>query len=385
MLVSRSARVSSLSALESFAKPRFALAVLPLLAALACKEAADPPRVFSISGLYATDSVRLGKTHTFVTELRDASGNKVTGRQITWTSVNPTIAAVDANGVVTGVALGNTIITARVDDATATTQMLVQPAVTNLLVLPPTNSVAVGATRALNVAMTDKDGQTVAGRAVTFSTSNPAIATVNSSGTVTGIAVGNVTITGQSVLDQVTGNATVAVVPVAVNSVAITPAGAQTVFQGLTLQLSVTTRDNTGAILTGRPVNWTTSNPAIATVSSGGLVTGVGLGTAQITAESEGVTNSVSVTVSPRQVATVGLTPNPGTVKMGSALQMSLDLRDASGNQLNTVGRTVTWDSSNKPVATVSDGVVIGVSAGTATITVTVDGRSASAIVNVTP
>jgi uncharacterized protein YjdB len=385
MLVSRSARVSSLSALESFARPRFALAVLPLLAALACKEAADPPRVFSISGLYPTDSVRLGKTHTFVTELRDASGNKVTGRQITWTSVNPTIAAVDANGVVTGVALGNTIITARVDDATATTQVLVQPAVTGVLVLPPTNTVAVGATRTLNVALTDKDGQTVAGRAVTFSTSNPAIATVNSSGTVTGIAVGNVTITGQSILDAVSGNASVSVVPVAVSSVAITPAGAQTVFQGLTLQLSATTRDNTGAILTGRPVNWTTSNPAIATVSSGGLVTGVGLGNAQITAESEGVTNSVSVTVSPRQVATVGLTPNPGTVKMGSALQMSLDLRDASGNQLTTVGRTVAWDSSNKPVATVSDGVVTGLSSGTATITVTVDGRSASAIVNVTP
>jgi uncharacterized protein YjdB len=91
------------------------------------------------------------------------------------------------------------------------------------------------------------------------------------------------------------------------------------------------------------------------------------------------------VTVSPRQVATVGLTPNPGTVKMGSALQMSLDLRDASGNQLTTVGRTVAWDSSNKPVATVSDGVVTGLSSGTATITVTVDGRSASAIVNVTP
>jgi uncharacterized protein YjdB len=72
-------------------------------------------------------------------------------------------------------------------------------------------------------------------------------------------------------------------------------------------------------------------------------------------------------------------------VKVGTAVQMSLDLRDAQGNQLTTTGRTVTWDSSNKPVATVQDGVVSGVTIGSATITVTVDGRSASAVVNVTP
>ena len=362
-----------------------ALAVLPIALLTACKEAADPARAARFSGINAIDSVRLGRTYTFVVELLDESGNKVTGRRITWTSLNPTIAAVDANGVVTGVALGNTVITARADDATATTQMYVQPAVTSVLLLPPTNSVAVGASKTLTVAMTDKDGQSVGGRSVVFSSSNPAIATVNASGTVVGVTIGAVTISAQSVLDQVAGSATVNVVPVAVTNVAITPAGAQTVFQGLTLQLSATTRDASGTILTGRPVNWTTSNSAVATVSSNGLVAGVGLGSAQITAESEGATSSVTVTVAPRPVATVALTPSPATVKVGTAVQMSLELRDAQGNQLTTAGRTVTWDSSNKPVATVQDGVVNGVTIGSATITVTVDGRSASAVVNVTP
>ena len=263
--------------------------------------------------------------------------------------------------------------------------MFVQPTVTSVLLLPPTNTVAVGNSRTLTVALTDKDGQTVAGRSVVFSSSNPAIATVNSSGVVVGVTVGSVTITGQALLDQVAGSAAVTVVQVPVTNVSISPAGAHTVFQGLTLQLSATTRDANGAILNNRPVNWTTSNPAIATVGSNGLVTGVGLGGAQITAESEGVTSSVQVTVSPRPVATVELTPNPASVKMGTAVQMSLDLRDSNGNQLTTAGRTVVWDSSNKPVATVQDGVVNGVALGSATITVTVDGRSASAVVTVTP
>jgi len=242
-----------------------------------------------------------------------------------------------------------------------------------------------GGSKTLTVALSDKDGQAVAGRTVVFSSSNPAIATVNASGIVVGIAVGTVTISGVAYLDQVTGTATVTVVPVAVAQVAISPAGAQTVFQGLTLQLSATTRDAGGVILSGRPVNWTTSNPAVATVSASGVVTGGALGSAQITAESEGIASSVSVTVSPRPVATVGLTPNPGSVRVGSALQMSLDLRDANGNQLTTAGRAVVWDSSNRPVASVQDGVVTGFATGTATITVTVDGKPASAVVTVTP
>lgn len=394
MLVLRGTRVGSRPAFERFAtgsKLRRAVRGLAAVAALhvaalgGCKEATDPPRVATIAGMNATDSVRLGKTITFTTELRDASGNKLTGRRITWTSLNPTIAAVDANGTVTGVAIGVTSITARVDDATTTTQMFVQPAVTSVLLLPPTNSVTVGGTKQLTVAMSDKDGQSVGGRLVSYSSSNPVIATVNASGTVVGITLGSVTITAESVVDHVAGTATVTVVPVSVTSISISPAGAQTVFQGLTLQLSATTRDASGAILTGRPVNWTTSNSAVATVSSSGLVAGVGLGNAQITAESEGVTNGVQVTVAPRPVATVALTPNPGSVKVGSALQMSVDLRDANGNQLTTTGRSVTWDSSNRPIATVQDGVVVGVSAGSATITVTVDGRSASAVVSVTP
>jgi uncharacterized protein YjdB len=70
---------------------------------------------------------------------------------------------------------------------------------------------------------------------------------------------------------------------------------------------------------------------------------------------------------------------------MGSQLQLTLDLKDSDGNQLTTTGRSVVWDSSNKPVATVQDGVVTGITPGNATITVTVDGKPASVVVTVTP
>lgn len=361
------------------------LAVLATVGVAACKQAQDPPKAASIVGMNAVDSVAVGKTFNFDVETRDASGKKVTGRRISWSSLNPSIAAVDANGTVTGVAVGGTIITARADGATAQTNFTVQPAVASVVLSPQTSTLAVQATRTLSVSVTDKDGKTISGRTVSFSSSNPAIATVSAEGVVAGVSIGRVTITATTVRELVSGTATVDVVPVSVASVAISPAGAQTVFEGLTLQLSAVLRDANGAVLSGRPVSWTTSNQLVATVSSSGLVTGVSVGSTQITAESEGKTASTTITVAPRPVASIALSPNPGSVKVGQAIQMSVDLRDASGGQLSTAGRTVAWESSNNPVATVQNGVVTGVSQGTATITVTVEGKSASAIVNVTP
>ena len=361
------------------------LALIALSSLIACKQGQDPEKVAAIVGINATDSVRLGKTLAFNVDTRDAAGNKLTGRKVTWSSLNPNVASVDAGGVVSGIAIGSTTITARADDAKAQVSVLVQPAVASVVLFPSQLSLAVGSTRPLTVTVSDKNGLAIAGRAVEFSSSNPSIAAVNASGTVIGVSQGSAIVTGYASLDQVSGTTTVTVTQVPVTSIAISPPGSQTVFQGLTLQLAATLRDGNGNILTGRPISWNTSNSAVATVSSTGVVTGVSLGSVQITAESEGVTSAVSISVQPRPVATVALGPNPASVKAGTQLQLALDLRDASGNPLTTVGRSVTWDSSNKPVATVQDGVVTGSSPGSATISVTVDGKSASAIVTVTP
>src|SRR5690349_2940062 len=271
-----------------------AVAVIGGLTLAGCKEAQDPEKVASIVGLNATDSVRLGKTITLQVEPRDAAGNKLTGRKLNWSSFNPQIATVDANGNVTGVLLGSSLITVRADAASAQTTVLVQPLVASVVLSPSSQSVPVGAGRNLTVTVSDKDGRAIAGRLVIFSSSNPAIATVNASGTVTGISVGRAVISAFAVQDQVTGTATVDVIQVPVQSVAISPAGAQTVFQGLTLQLAATVKDANNNILNGRTISWTTSNPAIATVSSTGVVTGAALGNAQITVECEGVTSSVN-------------------------------------------------------------------------------------------
>jgi hypothetical protein len=82
-------------------------------------------------------------------------------------------------------------------------------------------------------------------------------------------------------------------------------------------------------------------------------------------------------------VATVTVTPDPATVQVGSSVQLTAVLEDADGNQLS--GRTVTWSSNAGGTAGVNtEGLVTGVSVGSATMTATSEGRSGTADVEVT-
>src|SRR5437660_3714475 len=178
--------------------------------------------------------------------------------------------------------------------------------------------------------------------------------------------------------------ASVAVVcpPPAVASVDVTPPSAS-MQADQTVQLTATPKDANGAPLSGRTVTWSSSNTAVATVSNGGLVSGVTPGTATITATSEGKSGTSTITVTPVPVASVEVTPATASVQAGQTVQLTATPRDAGGNPLS--GRTVTWSSSNTSVAAVSNsGLVSGVTPGSATITATSEGKSGTSSVTVT-
>src|SRR5207244_2662046 len=139
-----------------------------------------------------------------------------------------------------------------------------------------------------------------------------------------------------------------------------------------------------GTPLSGRAVTWASNNTAVAMVNGSGLVTAVATGAATITATSEGQSGTAVVTVSNVPVASVTVTPAVASVQAGQTVQLSATLRDANGNILT--GRTVTWASTNTPVATVTGtGLVTAKVAGSATITATSEGQSGTAAITVTP
>ena len=253
--------------------------------------------------------------------------------------------------------------------------------VASVTVTPSPASVQAGQTVQLTATPKDANGTPLTGRVVVWSSSNTAVATVNGSGLVSGIAAGSATITATS--EGQSGTSALTVTPVPVASVAVSPPTA-TVSIGLTVQLTATPKDANGNPLSGRVVTWSSDNTAVATVSGSGLVTGVAAGTAAITATSEGQSGTASITVSGQPVASVTVSPSPASVQQGATVQLTATPKDANGNPLS--GRVVTWSSNNTAVATVNgSGLVRGVTAGSATITATSEGQSGTSAVTVTP
>ncbi len=255
--------------------------------------------VASVTVSPASVSVLQGQTVQLTATPRDANGNPLTGRVITWQSSNSAIASVNGSGLVTGVGPGGPVTmtaTSEGQSGTASVTVTVAP-VAAVTVTPSSGTVAIGQTVQLTATPRDASGNPLTGRVITWQSSNSAIASVNGSGLVSGVAAGGpVTITATSEGQSGTASITVSGVPVA--SVTVSPASAS-VPAGQTVQLSATLRDANGNILTGRSVTWASNNTSVATVTGTGLVTGKVAGSATITATSEGQNGTAAITVTP--------------------------------------------------------------------------------------
>lgn len=141
-------------------------------------------------------------------------------------------------------------------------------------------------------------------RPVTWATSSQTVANITLAGLVTAGGEGDATITATVEGKADTTRITVRVPVVPVASVTAAPP-TTTVEVGSTAQLTATVQDASGNILLGRQVTWVSSNPALASVSISGQVTGVAAGVATISATSEGKTGTSQVTVIERGAAAV--------------------------------------------------------------------------------
>jgi alpha-tubulin suppressor-like RCC1 family protein len=184
-------------------------------------------------------------------------------------------------------------------------------AVATVEVTPTAAALQVGGTRQLTAVPKDEAGNVLTGRTVLWSSSAPTVATVSATGTVTAIGGGAATITAS--IGGRTATAAITVrMPVA--TVEVTPSTA-TVVVGGTQQLTAVLKDAAGGTLIGPTVTWSSSVPAVATVSSTGFVAAVAVGTVTITATSEGRSATAVLTIVPSPV-TQQSTISVGTVNV---------------------------------------------------------------------
>jgi uncharacterized protein YjdB len=250
--------------------------------------------------------------------------------------------------------------------------------VANVSVTLSKTSLTVGETSHATASVTDSHGNALSGRTVTWSSSNTAFATVGGDGLVTSVSPGSATIIASSEGHSGSASLSIAAAPVA-SVVVFLPA---TIVVGTVAQANATVRDANGNPLFGRTVTWSSDNTAVATVSLGGLVSGIAGGTANITATCEGQTGSAPVTISVQTVASVSVSFATAPLGPGGRTQANATARDSDGNPVT--GRPLSWASDNTLIATVSaQGVVSAVAPGTANIIATVDGTPGSAALTV--
>ena len=328
----------------------------------------DPPRATTVTLSPATVVLAaLGATEQLTAEVRDQSGQVLSGAAVTWSSSSAAAATVGASGLVTAVSNGTATITATVGSASGATMVTVAQEVSAVVVTPAADTVVERDTLRVAAEATDANGNAVAGTEFTWASGDTAVATVDASGLVTSVGAGEVEI--MATTSEVTGRAHLIVVALAPTTVVVTPDSTEFAALGDTARLMAVVRDQAGRPLASEPVAWASGDTLVASVDSTGLVTAAGNGVATITAMAGMVSGSAVVSVM-QSADSVSVLPSADTIAPGDTLRLATQAYDENGHPV--VDAEFTWSSSDVSVATVDAlGLVRGMGEGTATITAT--------------
>ena len=294
--------------------------------------------------------------------------------QLTWTSSDKDIVTVDANGQIKGIATGTANIIAMAGDVMEFCEVTVYEKVTSVYINGSSRTMTLGETYQLSATVYPSNATNPN---TSWSTSDEKVATVDENGLVTAVSYGTATIIVTTEDGGYTDTFTVNIEPIAVTGVSL---NAQIAVVGLnsTYQLVATIVPENA---TNQDVTWTSSKPAVATVENG-VVTGVSEGTAIIIVKTADGAKTASCTVTVKDLSVTGVILDKTELKLENKTSYQLT---ESILPTEATNKNVTWSSDNEKVATVENGKVTALKAGTATITVTTEdgGYTASCVVTV--
>lgn len=318
-----------------------------------------------------SETLKVGQNATLVASI---SPIKPSNAGLVWSSDNDKVAKVNQNGVITATGRGSTIIWCKAADgagAKAQCRVTVTQPVTAIRLNNANVSLFTGKNVSLSATVTPSNANNTK---VTWASSNTKIANVSANGQVTAIAAGTAVITCKAQ----DGSGVIATCKVTVkNPVTSIKLNKTTksVFVGKTYKLKATVGPKNA---TSKTVTWKSSNTKVATVSSSGVVKGKKAGTATIyciAKDGSGIQTSCQITVT-KPVTKVKLNKKSLSLKVKKSYTLKVTVGPKSATN-----KSVTWKSSNKKIATVSqNGTIVAKKKGTVTITVKAkDGSGKSA------
>ena len=225
----------------------------------------------------------------------------------------------------------------------------------------------------------------------TYSSTAPTIASVGAaSGVVRALLPGTANIIASARFNDSTYADTVTITVTntnrAVSAAILTPD--TTYFLGDAKAIRTRLRNSNGDSLATRNRTYTSMDTSIASVSSAGLVTAKKVGTVNVILSAEGLADTVAITVIPRPVETIVVTPGTSNIRVGQTVNLTAQLIAANDEVLT--GRTIAWSSDDPSVATVDQTGLVTAVAGanpprSVVIRATSEGTTGGATVFVTP
>lgn len=313
----------------------------------------------SISVTFDRDIIEVGETAKATAQVEPTGAPQ----GVYWSTSDPDIASIDDDGQVQGNAVGTANITAT---SMADESVFFEAQITIKRQSPKSISIDLESPTidiGNTTKVTAKVSPSEAVQSVTWSSTDVSIFTVDNDGTITGQGVGTASVTATSTeIESISASTQLSVTRPAPQSISVS-LDSNAIKSGD--ETSATASVSPGAA--DQAVTWSSSNPEIATVSQSGLVSGVSVGSASITATSnsqQSVSGSQTVTVERPDPSGISVSIDNDSIEVGKTSQATATVSPDGADQ------AVSWSSSDTEVATVDDsGLVTAQAAGSAKIT----------------
>ncbi len=286
----------------------------------------------------------IGSTVQLRATVRDANNNLTSGASVNWSSASPSVAGVSSTGLVTARGSGPAIITATSGSRTATAAITVVQLPSTIVITPASTTLfAIGETVQLHATVKDEKAQTVPGATITWQSSNPVVASVNSSGLVTAWGSGTATITARSGSRVATATITVARPDLIVPAPSATPNSINT---GRAFTLWTTVRNQGAGIADATTLRYYRSTDA--TISTSDTL----VGTDSVSSIAAAHTNDYSINLTAPSSA--------GTYYYGACVVAVSGENFIENNCSQGVEVIVTPDRTIEPVTIISSSPIAG-------------------------
>jgi trimeric autotransporter adhesin len=370
----------------------FAIVLSCLLAMCACAgggaNSGGNPKLASIKVSAVNANPTVGDTVQLTATGKYSDGNtQDLTSAVTWTTSPAGLATVSAGGVLTAQASGAVSVTASMGAVSGSAGVTIAPKLVSIAITPGSKTIAASTKQQFVATGTYSDGSTqpITGT-VSWTSSNPAVATISDTTPTKGLALGvgagttNIVATSGSV----TSNTAVLTVTSA-NATSLAIAGPATMALDVSQQFTVTATFSDGTTQDVTNVaTWSSGSNAIATVTVSGLVTAKNIGTTNISAAFESVSDTVPLTVDASNLNSIEIQPSNGSIAQGTKMAITA-IGHFNNGSTNNLSGLVNWQSSDPTVASFgSVNQLSGLKPGSVNITATLGSATTSVPFTVT-